>query len=571
MASKFMQIITRGYSKRSRRGIDLLRNPITNRGTAFGLKERQLLGIHGLLPPAVLNIDQQRQRILATLEKCPDDLARYVTLTSLQERNEKLFYKVVTSDVEYCMPLIYTPTVGLACQKYGSVFRRPRGLYITIHDKDYIDRIFANWPLENIKAICVTDGERILGLGDLGAYGMGIPVGKLSLYTALAGVQPSQCLPIHLDVGTNNPKLLSDYLYLGLRHKRVTGDRYDEFIDTFMKAVVNRYGPNTLIQFEDFANKNAFRFLEKYRHNYCTFNDDIQGTASVAVAGVIASMRITKTKISDNTYLFYGAGEASIGIAHLLAMAMVEEGTSKEEALGKIFMVDSKGLITKGRTAPVVGEKVDFLKDLPPTTNLLDIVKLVKPTAIIGAAAVPKTFTPEVLTEMGKMNQRPIVFALSNPTSQAECTAEEAYKYTEGRAVFASGSPFDKVSINGKTFYPGQGNNSYIFPGVALAVVCCGIRPIKDDVFLQAAQCLAEQVTPENLDEGRVYPPLSEIRNVSLKIATHVAQKAYRAGTANYYPEPEDKKEFIKRHIYHVDDYEVYVPEPYKFPDNLKF
>lgn len=552
---------------RRARGIDVLRDPRTNRGQAFTLRERQLLNIHGLLPPSVKTQESQLDRIRYNLDRYKDPLNKYIYLMSLQDRNERLFYRYLAESVEEAMPLIYTPTVGLACQKFGHIFRRPRGLYITIFDKDNIERILRNWPETDIRAIVVTDGERILGLGDLGTNGMGIPVGKLSLYTALAGVNPSTCLPIALDVGCNRKELVSDPMYSGLRMPRVRGEQYDEFVDAFMRAVVKTYGRSCLIQFEDFGNANAFRFLEKYRYDYCVFNDDIQGTASVAVAGLLAAVRVTKKRVSENVFLFQGAGEANIGIANLILEAMREEGTPREEGLKKIFMVDSKGLITKTRTG-LSGHKQEFAKELPDTQSLLECVRLVKPTGIIGAAAVPNAFTPELLREMGRLNDKPIIFALSNPTSQAECTAEEAYKYTDGRAVFASGSPFGPVTLdNGTVLYPGQGNNAYIFPGVALAIVTCGIRPITDKVFLRAAQTLAGLVTDAHLAEGRLYPPLSDIQSVSLEIAVKVAEHALRHGLAGIGQAPADLRGYIADRVYRTEYPEI-VPEPYQWPSN---
>ncbi|KAF2361748.1 Malic enzyme NAD-binding [Trinorchestia longiramus] len=365
-----------------------------------------------------------------------------------------------------------------------------------------------------------------------------------------------------------NKELLDDDFYIGNRHERVTGQEYDDFIDEFMQAVVRRYGQNTLIQFEDFGNHNAFRFLDKYRGQYCTFNDDIQGTASVAVAGVLAALRETKTKLSDHRFLFQGAGEASIGIANLIVMAMADEGISESDARSKIYLRDSKGLIVKDRpSGGVTGHKVSFQKDLPPLESLEEIVKSVKPTVLIGAAAIGGVFTESILKDMASYNDRPIIFALSNPTSKAECTAEEAYKYTDGRAVFASGSPFDPVQVKGRTLYPGQGNNAYIFPGVSLGVICTGIHHIQDDLFLMAAKALADMVTDKDLSSGRLYPPLSDIRKCSLQIATYIAEHAYKTGIASTYPEPKDKRAFIEKQAYDFDyDKISAIPKTWDWP-----
>ncbi|KAK0150418.1 NADP-dependent malic enzyme [Merluccius polli] len=460
------------------------------KGMAFSLEERLQLGIHGLLPPCFISQDVQLLQVLRNYDRKTDPLDRYVFLMGLQDRNEKLFYRVLTSDIERFMPIVYTPTVGLACQLYGLTFRRPRGLFITVHDRGHIATLLQSWPEKDIRAVCVTDGERILGLGDLGCYGMGIPVGKLALYTACGGMPPMQCLPVMLDVGTDNEELLEDPLYIGLRHKRVRGQAYDDLLDEFMKAVTDRYGMDCLIQFEDFANVNAFRLLSKYRHQYCTFNDDIQGTAAVAVAGLLAALRITKSKMSDHTIVFQGAGEAAMGIAELITMAMEKEGLAKEACLRKIWMVDSKGLIVKGRDS-LTHEKLRFAHEHPQMKRLEEVVKELKPTAIIGVAAIPGAFTEQIIRDMASFNQRPIIFALSNPTSKAECTAEQCYTLTEGRGIFASGSPFDPVTLeDGRKFFPGQGNNAYVFPGVGLGVTACLLRHVTDQIFLITAEVI---------------------------------------------------------------------------------
>ncbi|XP_074943276.1 NADP-dependent malic enzyme [Phalacrocorax aristotelis] len=549
-----------------KRGYEVLRDPHLNKGMAFTLEERQQLNIHGLLPPCFRGQDAQVYSILKNFERLTSDLDRYILLMGLQDRNEKLFYKVLTSDIERFMPIVYTPTVGLACQQYGLAFRRPRGLFITIHDRGHVATMLKSWPENIIKAIVVTDGERILGLGDLGCYGMGIPVGKLALYTACGGVKPHECLPVMLDVGTDNEALLKDPLYIGLRHKRIRGQAYDDLLDEFMEAVTSRYGMNCLIQFEDFANANAFRLLHKYRNKYCTFNDDIQGTASVAVAGLLAALRITKNRLSDHTVLFQGAGEAALGIANLIVMAMEKEGVSKDAAVKRIWMVDSKGLIVKGR-ASLTSEKQHFAHEHGEMKNLEDIVRDIKPSVLIGVAAIGGAFTKQILQDMAALNERPIIFALSNPTSKAECTAEECYKYTEGRGIFASGSPFDPVTLpSGQTLYPGQGNNSYVFPGVALGVISCGLKHIGEDVFLTTAEVIAQQVSEENLQEGRLYPPLVTIQHVSLKIAVRIAEEAYRNNTASTYPQPKDLEAFIRSQVYSTD-YSSFVADSYTWPE----
>ncbi|XP_064114944.1 NADP-dependent malic enzyme-like isoform X2 [Macrobrachium nipponense] len=548
------------------RGIDYLRDPRLNKGMAFSLEERQVLGLHGLIPPRFKTQEEQVDLCRKNIDRYQEPLNKYIYLAGLQDRNERLFYRLLSENVEEYMPIVYTPIVGLACQKFGLIFRRPRGLFISIHDKGHVYDVMRNWPESDVRAICVTDGERILGLGDLGVQGMGIPVGKLALYTALAGIKPNQCLPIVLDVGTNRKELLEDEFYIGARHERVTGQAYDDFIDEFMQAVVQRYGQNTLIQFEDFGNHNAFRFLEKYRGKYCTFNDDIQGTASVAVAGLLAALRVTNTKLSDHKFLFQGAGEASLGIANLIVMAMQEEGVSEQDARSKIWLVDSRGLIVKDRPkGGISGHKVSFAHEHEPMDALEDIVREIKPTSLIGAAAIGGVFTPQLLKDMASFNDRPVVFALSNPTSKAECTAEEAYTHTDGRAVFASGSPFNAVTYKGQTFHPGQGNNAYIFPGVALGVICTGIHHIEDSIFLMAARALADMVTEKDLSEGRLYPPLSDIRKCSLKIATYIAEHAYKTDIASVYPEPPNINEFIKAQLYDYH-YGSALPNVYSWP-----
>ncbi|TPP61616.1 NADP-dependent malic enzyme mitochondrial [Fasciola gigantica] len=509
--------------------------------------------------------------MMDNLVKLSGDLERYSFLTALQDRNERLFYKLIIENVEYCMPLIYTPTVGLACQLYGVVLRRPRGLYITIHDRHHIMSILQNWPENDVRAIVVTDGERILGLGDLGAYGMGIPIGKLSLYTALAGVHPKHCLPILLDVGTNNMALLNEPIYTGIRHKRIQDERYDELIENFMLAVVKKYGRDCLVQFEDFGNHNAFRLWHRYRDDYCTFNDDIQGTAAVAVAGLLAAGRLTERTLEDNVFLFVGAGEAATGIAELLKTSLECLGLSEEEALKRIYMFDKDGLLVENRPEDNLTEhnKKFAHKNMEPMRDLAEIAKKHKATAIIGASGQRGLFSRAVLQQMAENCARPIIFALSNPTSKSECTAEEAYTVTEGRCVFASGSPFAPVTVDvggvKKTFQPGQCNNSYIFPGIGLAITACRIRPVQNQLFVYAAQCLSEQVSEADLQAGRVFPPLNTIRQVSLKIAEHVAEHAYEANLCKFQPKPKDLTWHLMHNMYNPDYFQS-LPDTYEWP-----
>ena len=528
------------------RGVALLRDPALNKGTAFTEHERDALGLRGLLPPHVLSQDEQVQRVLENLRRLPDDLDKHVALNALHDRNEALFFRVVCDNIDEMQPLIYTPTVGLACQKYGHIFQRPRGIFIGSNDRGRIAGVLRNWPYR-AGIIVVSDGERILGLGDLGANGMGIPVGKLSLYAACAGVHPNLCLPVMLDVGTNNAELLNDRYYVGLRQRRVRGAAYDELVEEFINAAHEVF-PGVVIQFEDFANHNAFRLLHKYRDRICTFNDDIQGTAAVALAGIFSALRITGGKLTDQRILFLGAGEAATGIADLVVSAMVAQGLDEKTARRRCWLVDSRGLVVNNRT-DLAEHKLPYAHDHAPIGDFLAAVKTLKPTAIIGVAAVGGAFTKEVLEEMARINELPVVFALSNPTSKAECTAEEAYRHTGGRALFACGSPFEPVALNGKTFVPRQGNNSYIFPGIGLGAIASGARRITDEMFMTAAHSLAHDVTEPDLGQGSLYPALPRIREVSANIAVKVAGVAYRRGLAAG-REPQDVLAHVRSQMY---------------------
>lgn len=534
-------------------GVELLHDPLHNRGTGFSAAERHTFGLRGLLPARVLSLTDQSARILENLRKKPTDLEKYVYLNDLVDRNETLFYRILIDNLDELMPIVYTPTVGQACQQYGHIFRRPRGLYLSSEDKGQLADLIANWPNEDIRVIVVTDGERILGLGDLGANGMGIPVGKLSLYVACSGIPPSMTLPIMLDVGTENATFQSDPLYIGMPHPRLKGADYDAFLEEFMTAVTARF-PKTLVQFEDFANHHAFALLQQYRERYRVFNDDIQGTAAVTLAGLLAALRLVaaeggpRRRLSEQRLLFLGAGEAGVGIADLVVSAMVEEGLSEDEARGRCWFVDSHGLVVASR-ADLAAHKLPYAHNHAPQADFLSAVEEVRPTAIIGVSGQPRTFTREVIERMAKYNERPIIFALSNPTSKSECTAEEAYTYSGGRAIFASGSPFPSVKLYGQTYNPGQGNNSYIFPGVGLGVVVSGARHVTDEMFEAAARTLAAQVSDHDMANGRIYPQLSRIREVSAAIATAVAEIAYERGLATE-PRPDDLPGYVRAFMY---------------------
>jgi malate dehydrogenase (oxaloacetate-decarboxylating)(NADP+) len=517
------------------------------RGLSLNEEERRRRGLLGLLPAAVQDQALQARVVLDYVDKCQDELAKYVYLRNLKDFNESLFYYTLTRNVEKLMPIVYTPTVGLACQRFSQIYMRPRGLYVTATDSGRVAQVVANWPERDVRVIVVTDGERILGLGDLGANGMGISIGKLSLYTALAGISPQNVMPVTIDVGTNNQSLLDDPFYIGLRQKRVRGDKYDALVEEFMQACASRWGRSCLIQFEDFANSTAFNLLERYRRDYCTFNDDIQGTASVSLAGLITAARLIGRRLSDCTFLFYGAGEANLGTAQLLIMAMLDEGStaSRDEAKQRIWLVDSKGLVVKGRD-DLNEHKRQLAQDAEHIKDLEAIIDLVKPSAIVGASAQGGSFTESICKKMAQYNERPIIFALSNPTSKAECTAEQAYQWTEGTCVFASGSPFEPVQYGQRTFITGQGNNAYIFPGVGLAAIAAHTHIVPEEVFLVAARALSDQVTSDDTQVGLVYPSLTKIREVTLNVATRVLEYFYAERLATYRPEPSDKRAFLQ-------------------------
>jgi len=535
-------------------GVDLLHDPAYNKGTAFTEAERDALKLRGLLPPRVFSMKEQQFRILENFREKTSSLEKYIYMAALQDRNETLFYRVVLDNVAEMMPIIYTPTVGEACQKFGHIFRRGRGLYVTAHDRGRVKQVLEHWQTRDVDVIVVTDGERILGLGDQGAQGMGIPIGKLALYTALAGVHPQRCLPIMLDVGTNNAQLLSDPLYTGILEQRLRGDAYADLVEELVQAVQAVF-PHALLQFEDFATENAIHLLETYQPRACTFNDDIQGTAGVTLAGLIAATRLTGRPLPQERLLFYGAGSAATGIANLIVAAMVKQGVTPDEGRARIWFVDSKGLVVKART-DLAEHKLPYAHEHAAVKDLAEVVDALQPTGIIGVSGQPQTFTERILRRMAEFNQRPMIFSLSNPTAKSECTAEQAYKYTEGRAIFASGSPFPPVDLDGRTYVPGQGNNAYIFPGLGLGVIVARATRVTDEMFYVAANTLAHMVTEEYLAQGTIFPPLNSIREVSAQIATAVAQEAYDSGLAQA-PRPKDLAKQVRAAMYQPT-YEMY-------------
>lgn len=530
-----------------RPALEYLHDPRLNKGTGFTEAERDRLGLRGLLPPRVLSQAEQHERVLENFRQKSSALEQYIYLISLQDRNEHLFYHMVMAHIEEMLPVLYTPTVGEACVRFGHIFRRPRGLYVTARDRGRVREVLRNWPGREVRMIVVTDGERILGLGDLGANGMGIPIGKLSLYTACAGVDPSLCLPVTIDVGTNREETRRDPLYLGLPQERLRGAEYEALLEEFVLAVQEVF-PETVIQFEDFATDNAIRLLARYRDRVCCFNDDIQGTAAVTLAGLLSAARVTGQPLVRQKVLFLGAGSAATGIADLIVSALVREGMSAAAARERCWFIDSRGLVVAGR-AGLADYKLPYAHPHPPAAGLLEAVEALHPTAIVGVSATPDSFTEPAVRAMARLNPRPIIFPLSNPTSKSECTAAQAYEWTEGRAVFASGSPFAPVPHGGRTYLPGQGNNAYIFPGVGLGVIVAKARRVTDTMFYAAARTLAAQVTEASLERGALFPPLAEIRKVSVEIAAAVVEVAYEEGLASA-PRPADLRAAARREMY---------------------
>lgn len=524
-------------------GASVLKDPARTKSTAFSREERDAWGIRGLLPYAVTNLDSQAARVLENMRRKENDIEKYIFLNALQDRNETLFYKVVIENIEEIMPLIYTPTVGQACREFAHIFRRPKGFYITPEDRGRIRPMLDNWPVDDVKVVVVTDGQRILGLGDLGANGMGIPIGKLALYTACAGIHPSQCLPVTLDFGTNNAELRDDPLYLGYPYPRIDGDDYTTLVDEFMAAITDKF-PDVLVQFEDFLTPNAYGLLNRYRDRVLCFNDDIQGTAAVALAGIYAGARASGVSFKDMRLMFLGAGSAATGIGDLVVAALEAEGLSREDARARLWFVDRDGLIQSQRD-DLMAHNMPYAHTLEPM-GFLAALDAHKPHVLIGATGAPGTFTQHVVEKMAALNERPVIFALSNPTSRAECTAEQAYAWSYGRALFSSGSPFAPVVYDGRIHRPGQGNNAYIFPGIGLGAVAGRLTRLPEPLFLTAARALADFVGQADFAEGALYPPLTAIRDVSLAIAKAVAREGDRLGLSHMTP---DERGDIDQHI----------------------
>lgn len=529
-----------------KKGYSVFSDPMLNKGTSFSREEREQLNLRGLLPHMICDQEVQKKRVLANIDRKENDIEKYIFLTALSMRNQRLFYAVLIENIEKLMPYIYTPTVGQACKEFNHIFRSTSGFYITPDDANHIRRILENWTHDDVRVVVLTDGERILGLGDLGANGIGIPIGKLQLYVACAGIDPSKCLPIMLDVGTNNQQFLDDPMYLGYPHKRITGQRYTDLVDELIHALRDKY-PHVLIQFEDFLTPNAYKLLKTYRDQVLCFNDDIQGTAAVALAGVYTASRITGVNYSDLRIMFLGAGSAATGIADLMVLAFIAQGLSNDESCQHLWFVDSKGLVVSSRT-DLMPHNTPY-QHAEKQLNFIDSLNKIKPHVLIGASGAPSTFTQEVIETMSNINARPVVFALSNPTANAECTAEQAYTWSKGKAIFVSGSPFATVTYQGQTFQPGQGNNAYVFPGIGLGAVIAEARHLPDEMFLIAAKVLAEMVSQKDLDIGALYPPLSNIREISVKIAVSVAKAIYDSGLTDQVA-PDNLEEYIRAQSY---------------------
>lgn len=531
----------------TKHGIELLRDPTLNKSTGFTEAERQALGLVGLVPDVTESEDLQLRRVMLQLSHKNTDLDRYIYLVNLLDHDETLFYRTIMSDPARFLPIVYDPTIGEACLKFGHIFRGPRGMYLSITRRGHVKELLRNWPVKDVRFICVTDGGRILGLGDLGANGMGIPIGKLQLYTAAAGVPPEGLLPMYLDAGTNNEQYLNDPLYLGLRRTRPSTEELYSFVDEFVEAVQEVF-PKCCIHFEDWTGVDAIHLLERYRNKYSVYNDDVQGTAGITLAGMINAAKIKGTQLKDEKYLFLGAGSAGIGLADLLCSALVAQGITIEEARSRVYMFDINGLLESTRT-DLVDFQLPYAHKHAPTKDFVAAIESIKPTTIIGVSTVGGAFTKSVVETMARINKRPVILALSNPTERAECTPEQAYTWSKGRAIYAAGVQFPPVHLDGKTFLPGQANNFYIFPAVGMAIYAAQAKRVTDKMFIEAAAAVADQVPDELLKQGLIYPLQSNILETEIKTAARVAKLVFDSGLAGV-SRPTDMVAFIRQHVY---------------------
>jgi malate dehydrogenase (oxaloacetate-decarboxylating)(NADP+) len=537
----------KGTRANNLRGLALLDDAARNKGTAFTEKERWRYGLEGLLPPSAESLDRQVERVLGHLAAKPTDLERYIYLIGLSDRNETLFYRTVMSDPMRFIPILYDPTVADACLTFGHIYRRARGMYITRHMKGRIAKVLQNWPERDIRFICVSTGGRILGLGDIGANGMGIPIGKLQLYTACAAVPPSCLLPVLLDIGTTNDALRADPLYLGLREKPPSDKELDELVDEFVNAT-QRVFPGCCIHFEDWKGTDAIRMLKRYVDKVLCYNDDIQGTASVTLAGLTTALQIIDAQLIEQRVLFLGAGSAAIGIANLIGSAMQMKGLSRDAALGRISMFDIDGLLEPSRSG-LSKEQAVYAHKAPPSKDLVETIERLKPTILIGVSTKGGAFTQHVVETMSRLNERPIIFALSNPTDKAECSAEQAYTWSKGKALYAAGVQFRDVTLNGHTFHPGQANNFYIYPAIGLATYAARPRRLPDACFIAAAQASADQVGPDLRAKGMLFPSQDNILETEITTATRIAEFMFDQGLAQA-KRPRDTRTWIEGHLY---------------------
>jgi malate dehydrogenase (oxaloacetate-decarboxylating)(NADP+) len=542
----------------NKHGIELLQDPAINKSTAFTEAEKQELGLVGLLPDVTETEDLQLSRVMMQLGHKSTDLDRYIYLVNLLDHNETLFYRTVMSDPARFLPIVYDPTIGEACLKFGHIYRQARGMYLSITRRGKVKEVLKNWPEKDVRFICVTDGGRILGLGDLGANGAGIPIGKLELYTACAGVPPHYLLPMYLDAGTNNEQYLHDPLYLGMRRTRPPTDELYSFVDEFVEAVQEVF-PKCCIHFEDWTGVDAVHLLKRYRDRYCVYNDDVQGTAGITLAGMINAAKIKGTQLKDEKYLFLGAGSAGIGLADLLCSALVEQGMTLKDAQSRVYMFDINGLLESTRT-DLVDFQQPYAHKHAPTRDFVAAIESIKPTTIIGVSTVGGAFTKEVIEAMSRINARPVVLALSNPTERAECTPEQAYTWSNGKAIYAAGVQFPPVRLNGQTFMPGQANNFYIFPAVGMAIFATQASRVPDELFIEAARGVADQVPSDLLNQGLLYPLQSNILETEIQTAARVAKVVFDAGVARV-ERPADMVAFIRRQVY-KPEYPVLSPTP---------